>query len=128
LILDLDEIEIDNPLCYTEISSLLVFLHKSKCICEKFISKLPQDILTKFKENQSFSSHFSEILSLVSEISSIKDKYKDLIQNYLYSGMTEDIKNFFEANESHVPICHFFVRRALEIGFDRQMNDRERIS
>lgn len=128
MILDFDEIEIDNPLCYQETSILLIHLHKAKCICDKFLTKVPEDILTKFKENKDFSSHYSKTLTLMDGISEIKDWYKDLIQNYLYSGSTEDIKSYFENHESHIPICHFFVWWALEIGFDREMNDREMIS
>lgn len=127
LFLDIEEIEIDNPLCYEEISTLLVHLHKAKCICEKLITRIPEEIVLKLKENKLFATHFTKVLSLMEGISEVKDWYKDLIQNYLHSGSTEDIKKYL-SDEDHILICHLFVRWALEIGFDWEMNDREMIS
>ena len=126
--MDLDEILIDSPLAGEESAALLVSLAKESVFCSKILAKLPADTLEKLRASEVFSEFFSDDLELLTDIRAIKDRYQDLVLNYLASGSFEDIDAYFNARAEHFQICHLFVRKAIEVGLDADNNARERIS
>ena len=68
LILDIENIEIDAPKCYEEVAIFLIWLHKSNCICNKYISTIPKEVYERFMEVEEFWSYFKELNVLYTSI------------------------------------------------------------
>lgn len=46
-----------------------------------------------------------------------------MVRQYLHHNSYEDIDKYILENEGQIPIAHYFIRRAIEVGLDGSNND-----